>query len=220
MFDTALAYGNESGIGNVIAESGVPRKEFFITGNIPNREAYISSRESVRKSVEGSLERLRTDYFDLFLIHRPWEDKEQVVRVWHNLEELMQEGKIRAIGVSNFDIEQLKILMDAGDIIPAVNQVRCNPRVWNSEIIAFCKENGIQPMAHSPLNFSDDEYRLKLTAVGQKYGKSWAQVLLRYDFERGICTIPKSSNPINQVANLKIFDFKLKNEDMALLSIQ
>lgn len=218
LFDTAISYGNESGIGQVIAASGIPREQFFIVGKLPTKRPEVTeSRESVRKAVEESMERMRTAYFDLYLIHHPWEDEEGMVRTWHVMEELMREGKFRAIGVSNFKVEHLELLSRHSGTVPAVNQVQCNPGRWNREIIAYCQERGILPMAWGPFTNCDDAFRARLSELGQKYGKSWAQVLLRDHFERGICTIPKSHNPQNQAANLQIFDFELYNEDKALL---
>lgn len=220
LFDTAIAYGNEAGIGEALASCNIPREELFITNKLPSRDPYATSAESIRQSVEDSFKRMRVDHYDLFMMHRPFEDREVMLRVWKDLEDLMKEGKFRAIGVSNFGIEDLKVLLEGGTVVPAVNQVRRNPDIWSSDVIAFCKENGIQPMAHSPLNFKDAQYKQKLTDVGAKYGKSWAQVMLRYNYECGICCIPKSSNPKNQAANLEIFDFKLDQEDFDLLSVE
>lgn len=220
LFDTAIAYGNEEGIGKALAECGVPRENLFITSKLPSRDPYTTSTDSVRKSVEESLRHMRTDHYDLFMIHRPFEDRQLMLRVWKDLEALLKEGKFRAIGVSNFGVEDLQVLLDGGSVVPAVNQVRRNPDIWNQEVIAFCKANGIQPMAHSPLNFKNADYKQTLADVGGQYHKSWAQVLLRLNYECGICCIPKSSNPKNQAANLEIFDFSLTKDDLARLQIQ
>ncbi len=237
MFDTAMAYGNEDGIGEEIAKSGIPRSEFFIMGKIPNRAPYNSSPENIRKSVEDSLKNLKTDYFDMFLIHKAVDDAaakrgekmnvEKTLELWGVLEELLKEGKFRGIGVSNFEAEHLKAFVDGKwTVLPMVNEIRCNPAMRNREAVALSKELGIQPIAHSPLSFSiapgvfavDEDYKAKLAAIGEKYGKHWAQVQLRYNFQSGIVSIPKSSNPKNQASNLNIFDFALTDEEMAQLS--
>lgn len=217
LFDTAVSYGNEAGIGQTIAESGIPRQEFFITTKIPGRGEYITSRENVRKCVTDSMQRLRTDYIDLYLIHHPWEDQTGMLRTWHALEELMNEGKLRAIGVSNFNTLQIELLKHNNKTTPAVNQVQCNPSQWNHEIIDHCKQNNILPMAWAPLKNMTPQFRAALDKLTPKYSKTWAQILLRYNVQRGICVIPKSHNPQHQAENLNIFDFKLSEEEMTFL---
>ena len=151
---------------------------------------------------------------------------EKTLELWHNLTVLYKEGKFRGIGVSNFNVEQLTAFLPECGLVPMVNEIRCNPAMRNTETVAFCKERDIQLIAHSPLSFSvapgvfavDEDYKARLAAVGEKYGKSWAQVQLRYNFQNGICSIPRSSKPKNQAANLDIFDFALTAEEMAQLS--
>lgn len=236
MFDTALAYGNEDGIGECLAKSGIPRAEFFLMGKIPNRAPYNSTPKSIRESVDTSLQRLKTDYFDMFMIHKAVDDAvakqggamdlTKTLEIWYTLTELYKEGKLRGIGISNFDTAQLTaFLKDCGEV-PMVNEVRCNPAFRSSEVIALCKERGIQPIAHSPLSFStapgvfevDELFKAKLAGVGEKYGKHWAQVQLRYNFQNGIVSIPRSSKKKNQASNLDIFDFALTDEEMLILS--
>lgn len=236
LFDTALAYGNEEGIGEHLQKSGVPRDELFISSKVPNYAPYNVSPQSVRDSVCESMRRLRTDYLDMLLIHHAVPPKaeaqglpmdlERTAEVWLTFDALMKEGKLRGIGVSNFNIEQLDQLMDATGVKPMVNQVRCNPAIQNLEIVEYCKSIDILPEAHSPLNFTvardkkveDPEYKAKLVEIGEKYGKSWAQVILRYNYQNGMCSVPGSFNPANQLANLSIFDFELSSEEMAALT--
>ena len=236
MFDTALAYGNEDGIGDCIVKSGIDRSEFFIMGKIPNRAPYNSTPESIRESVDTSLQRLKTDYFDMFLIHKAVDDAvakqggvmdlTKTLEIWYTLNELYKEGKLRGIGVSNFDKDQMSAFLKECGMPPMVNEVRCNPACRNTEAIAFCKEKGIQPIAHSPLSFSvapgvfavDEDYKLKLAGIGEKYGKTWAQVQLRYNYQNGIASIPRSSKKKNQAASLDIFDFTLSDEEMTALN--
>ena len=236
MFDTALAYGNEDGIGDCLQESGIARSEFFIMGKIPNRAPYNCTPESIRESVDTSLQRLKTDYFDMFLIHKAVDDAvakqggvmdlTKTLEIWYTLTELYKEGKLRGIGISNFDVPQLTaFLKDCGEV-PMVNEVRCNPACRNDEVIALCKEKGVQPIAHSPLSFSiapgvfavDEDYKAKLAGIGEKYGKTWAQVQLRYNFQNGVASIPRSFKKKNQAASLDIFDFELSSEEMQALS--
>ena len=236
MFDTALAYGNEDGIGDCLVKSGIPREEFFLMSKIPNRAPYNCTPESIRESVDTSLQRMKTDYFDMYLIHKAVDDAvakqggamdlTKTLEIWYTLTDLYREGKLRGIGVSNFDVSQLTaFLKDCGEV-PMVNEVRCNPACRNSEVIALCKEKGVQPIAHSPLSFStapgvfevDEAFKSKLSGVGEKYGKSWAQVQLRYNFQNGVAAIPRSSKKKNQAASLDIFDFALTDEEFQLLS--
>lgn len=237
MFDTAMIYGNEDGIGERLKSSGVPREDFFIMGKIPNQPPYHNDEKSIRESVDASLKNLRLDYFDMFLIHKAVPtaverqggtmNVEKTLELWHHLIDLMKEGKFRAIGISNFTVEHLNLFLPGCDVVPMVNEIRCNPAMRNTETIALCKEKGIQVVAHSPLSFSiapgvfavDENYKAKLAAIGEKYGKSWAQVQLRYNFQNGVISIPRSSKKANQAASLDIFDFELTAEEMNALSI-
>lgn len=226
LFDTATAYGNEVGLGQVFANCSTPREKLFITGKLPARSPFIDTPDSVRNCVINSLEKLNVQYFDLFMLHQPL-PIDKLTEVWGAMESLVSEGLVKAIGVSNFNVEQMQSLFTIAKIKPAVNQVRRNPCAWNTEVIEFCKENDILPMGHSPLNFSAGPgvvgtnlaYKDKLIEVAEKHGKSWAQILLRYNYERGVVTIPKSSNPANQIANLQIFDFSLTEEDYSILGV-
>lgn len=235
MFDTAIAYGNEDGIGNCIKTSGIPRSEFFIIGKIPNRAPYNSSAGNIRQSVEDSLKNLQMEYFDLFLIHKAVDDAvarqggvmdlNKTLELWYVLTDLMKEGKMRGIGISNFDATQLRaFLKDCGQL-PLVNEIRCNPAMPNTEVVNLCKDTGILPIAHSPLSFSvapgvfavDEQRKNLMNDIGAKYAKSWAQVQLRYNYQSGICSIPRSSKKKNLMSNLDIFDFALSSEEMETL---
>lgn len=226
LIDTATAYGNEVGLGKVFSNVDAPREKLFITGKLPARSPFIDAPDSVRSCVYDSLKRLNIQYFDLFMLHQPL-PLEKLTEVWGAMENLLSEGIVKAIGVSNFNVEHMQTLLSVAKIKPAVNQVRRNPCAWNTETIEFCKENDILPMGHSPLNFSAGPgvigtnlaYKDTLTEVGKRHEKSWAQILLRYNYERGVVTIPKSSNPQNQLANLQIFDFSLTDSDYSLLGV-
>ena len=209
----------------------------MILGKIPNRAPYNCDRDSIRKSVGDSMKNLNIEYFDLFLIHQPVDykaaaegksmDVETTVNLYRALEELYREGVLRAIGVANFNEDQLTILMNEVKIVPMANRFRSNPAVRNRPLVEFCKENKILLIAHSPMNFTagafrvDEvkaaDYRKIAGMIGSRYGKSWAQVLLRYNYQLGICSIPKSHIYEFQKQNLDIFDFELSQGDMECL---
>ena len=183
------------------------------------------------------MERLQISCFDLFLIHQAVDPKiaaeggkmdvETTCTLYHVLEELYHEYIFRAIGVSNFNTEQLQILMESCSVPPMVDEIRSNPAQRNLDTVNYCKEHGILPLAHSPMNFTAGAFqvdqavaatfRAKAGEIGAAHGQSWAQVLLRWNYEMGICSIPKSSNPKNQSANLEIFDFQLTKEEFDAL---
>ena len=236
MFDTAMAYGNEEGLGKCFEESGIAREEFFIMGKIPNRAPYNSSPENIRASVESSLKNLRTDYFDMFLIHKAVDNAEaarggqmnlsKTLEIWRVLTDMMHEGKLLGIGVSNFDVPQMELFLKDCGVVPMVNELRSNPAVRNLDSIAYCKAHGILPIAHSPLSgsigpgvFADcTAFKAKLSKVGAKYNKHWAQVQLRSNYQLGMGSIPRSSIVMEQVSDLDIFDFCLTDEEMLELN--
>ncbi|MBQ1377075.1 MAG: aldo/keto reductase [Lachnospiraceae bacterium] len=216
-FDTAESYGNEEAVGKGIKESGIPRDEFFICTKMATRkrgsdEPPHHSRETAREAVERSLKKLDTDYIDLYLIHMPWDNKEEAREVWAQLEDYYREGVLKNIGVSNFTIDDLSDLLAHCEIPPVVDQVRINPESKNTELIAYLKENNILPMAWGPLRF--EQGRDVLTAIGEKYGKNWAQVILNYNCRKGYISIPKSHSFEHQKSNLEIFDFELTEEEI------
>lgn len=212
LIDTAISYRNEAGVGKTIADSGVPREEFYITTKIPADEAYISTKEAVEQTVLTSLKNLKTDYIDLYLIHHPIEDKDQLKHTWEVLETFVDNGKIKSIGVSNFDIDLLKTVQQFARIQPAVNQIQSNPHTWNNEVIEYMKQNDIVAEAWGPLSKVTDEQIAKLNKIAENYGKNWGQVLLRYQIQREVVVIPKSHNNDRQTFNLALFDFELSDE--------
>lgn len=234
-FDSAISYGNEEGIGACLINSGIDRSELTILSKIPNRAPYNCTPESIRRSVEDSLKRMKMDYFDLYTIHQAVDynsadgrmNEAVTIALYKELEKLYREGKFKALGVANFDREQLEILMAGTDIVPACNQIRSNPANRNMATVEFCRSKGILPIAHSPMNFTvkafqvDQEaaerFKKSAAGIGEKYGKSWAQVLLRYNYQLGICSIPKSHSVTSQRQNLDIFDFSLSAEEMEQL---
>ncbi len=210
--DTAAAYNNEEGVGAGIRASGVSRDEIFVTTKIWNAD---QGYESSLAAFEESRRKLGIDVVDLLLIH--WPVKGKYVDTWRALEKLYKDGQVRAVGVSNFQIHHLQDVMQASELVPMVNQVEYHPLLTQEKLLAFTKENGIQLTAWSPLMQGNLDHQV-LADIGAKYGKSAAQVVLRWDLQNGVVTIPKSVNPSRQQENADIFDFTLSSEDMALIS--
>ncbi|AKI93505.1 glyoxal/methylglyoxal reductase [Bacillus subtilis] len=207
--DTAAIYKNEEGVGIGIKESGVAREELFITSKVWNED---QGYETTLAAFEKSLERLQLDYLDLYLIH--WPGKDKYKDTWRALEKLYKDGKIRAIGVSNFQVHHLEELLKDAEIKPMVNQVEFHPRLTQKELRDYCKAQGIQLEAWSPLmqgQLLDNEV---LTQIAEKHNKSVAQVILRWDLQHEVVTIPKSIKEHRIIENANIFDFELSQEDM------
>ncbi|MGE7605016.1 aldo/keto reductase [Peribacillus frigoritolerans] len=211
--DTAAIYENEEGVGQGIREglkeAGISREDLFVTSKVWNADL---GYESAIAAYEESLKKLGLEYLDLYLIHWPVEGKYK--EAWRALETLYKEGKVKAIGVSNFQIHHLKDLMEDAEVKPMVNQVECHPRLTQKEVQAFCKEQGIQLEAWSPLMQGELLDNDVLQAIATKHGKSVAQVILRWDLQSGIVTIPKSTKEHRIVENSTIFDFELTEEEM------
>jgi diketogulonate reductase-like aldo/keto reductase len=212
--DTAKIYGNESDVGTGIKESNIAREEIFLTTKLWNEDIRA---ERTREAFEESLKALQTDYVDLYLIHWPVESFE---KAWMVMEELYQEGKIKAIGLSNFHQSHLEKIQKIAKVKPVVNQIESHPYMNNQALINLCKSIGMEIEVWSPLggtggNVLEDETLNKLAA---KYGKSAAQIVLRWDIQREVIVIPKSIHKDRIIANIDIFDFKLTDEDMALIN--
>lgn len=211
--DTAAIYRNEEGVGQGIREgmkeAGISREDLFVTSKVWNDDL---GYESTITAYEASLNRLGLEYLDLYLIHWPVEGKYK--DAWRALETLYKEGRVKAIGVSNFQIHHLEDLMKDAEIKPMVNQVEYHPRLTQKELQSFCQEHGIQLEAWSPLmqgQLLDDQV---LKEIANKYDKSIAQVILRWDLQNGVVTIPKSTKEHRIVENATVFDFELTEEDM------
>lgn len=211
--DAAISYRNEAGVGETIANSGIPREEFFITTKIPNKDEYVATKDNVRETIENSLRNFQTDYIDLFLIHHPIENKEYFKQTWEVLEEYYEKGILRSIGVSNFDEGLLREMEAFATVKPAVNQIQINLKEPNTALIALLKKLDIVPVAWGPMKATDEQIDT-LTEIGNEHNKSWAQVLLRYQIQRGVVVIPKSHNRDNQASNLDLFDFELTDNEM------
>jgi len=211
--DTAASYRNEEAVGRGIKQSGVARDSLFITTKL-----WIQSQgyEGTLKAFENSLKRLQLDYVDLYLIHQPYGD---VYGEWRAMEDLYQQGKIRAIGVSNFQPDRIMDLMIHNTITPAVNQIEVNPFHQQSDTQKFLHDNGVQVEAWAPFaegrnNIFQNELLLSIAA---KYNKSVAQVILRWVVQRGIIALAKTTRKERMVENISVFDFELTAEDLAAI---
>jgi 2,5-diketo-D-gluconate reductase A len=214
LIDTAAAYGNEQAVGKAIKKSRVAREELFITTKL-----WVSdvSYDKAKKAFEKSLKNLDLDYLDLYLIHQPFGD---VHGAWHAMEEMYKEGKIRAIGVSNFQPDRVMDMIVFNEVVPAVNQIETHPFNQHTETQKFLKENNVQieswgPFAEGRDNIFKNEL---LASLGKKYTKSIAQVILRWLTQRGVIVIPKSVRKERIIENFNIFDFKLSVEDMEAIA--
>ncbi|WP_435925420.1 aldo/keto reductase [Paenibacillus sp. DYY-L-2] len=211
--DTAAVYENEAGVGTAIREaleeSLVKREELFVTSKLWNAD---QGYDSALAAFEATMEKLGLDYLDLYLIH--WPVKGKYKDSWRALETLYRDGRVKAIGVSNFQIHHLKDVMEGAEIKPMVNQVEFHPRLTQKDLLLYCREQGIQLEAWSPLMQGELLNEPLLQEIGAKYGKTVAQVILRWDLQHGVVTIPKSTKEARIIENASIFDFSLSEEDM------
>jgi len=214
LIDTAQAYGNEVAVGKAIKKSGVAREELFITTKL-----WVSdvSYEKAKKAFEKSLTNLGLDYLDLYLIHQPYGD---VHGAWRAMEELYKEGKIRAIGISNFQPDRVMDMIMFNEVVPAVNQIETHPFNQQIETQKFLIENKVQIESWGPFaEGRNDIFKNELLAsIGKKYNKSIAQVILRWLTQRGIVVIPKSVRKERIVENFNVFDFELAAEDIEAIA--
>ncbi|CZQ86938.1 aldo/keto reductase subgroup [Trichococcus collinsii] len=208
--DTAMIYENEAIVGQALKESSIPREEIFLTSKVWN---YDHGYEETKAAFQASLDRLGTDYLDLYLIHRA---SANYIETWKAMEELYNAGKIKAIGVSNFQIHHLEDLMLHTEIIPMINQIETHPAFPQDELRAFMAQHTIIHEAWGPLGQGKNDLLTQsvLLELAQKYGKTPAQIVLRWHIERGIVVIPKSVTPSRIRENRDIFDFSLSTDDM------
>ncbi|MEK5032408.1 aldo/keto reductase [Paenibacillus sp. FSL R7-0302] len=211
--DTASVYGNEEGVGQAIRESGVAREELFITTKVWNTE---QGYDSTLAAFDQSLSKLGLDYADLYLVH--WPIRAKYKDTWRALEKLYADGKVRAIGVSNFQIDHLEDLLADATVKPMVNQVELHPLLNQQELREYCKAQGIQIEAWAPLaqgHLLDNEV---LADIAARHNKTLPQVILRWDLQNGIVTIPKSVKAERIIANADIFDFELSEEEISRIN--
>ena len=211
--DTAAVYGNEEGVGKAIGESlkenGLSREELFITSKVWNAD---QGYESTLAAYKNSLNKLGLDYLDLYLIH--WPVKGKYKETWRALETIYNEKKVRSIGVSNFHVHHLEDLLQDSEIIPAIDQVEFHPRLAQKDLRKFCKDKGIQFEAWAPLMQGHLFDNAILKSIAEKHGKSIAQVIIRWDLQNGVVTIPKSIKEHRIIENSSVFDFNLTREDL------
>lgn len=214
MIDTAASYGNEEAVGRAIQSCGVPRDRLFITTKLWISDA---SYEGAMRSFEASMQRLGLDYLDLYLIHQPLGD---YYGAWRAMTELCKEGRVRAIGVCSFYPDRLADLIAFNEMPPAVNQVECNVFFQQHKAQDYMKSKGVQMQSWAPFaeGHNDLFHNETLTAIGEKYHKSVAQVVLRWQLQRGIVCIPKSTKRERMAQNFDVFDFTLSQEDMAAIA--
>ena len=208
--DTAAGYMNESDVGKAVKDSGIPREEIFITSKLWLQD---HGYENAKIGLQNSLNALGVDYIDLYLIHQPYGD---VAGSWKALEEAVEEGKIKSIGLSNNTVKYLKENLKNCRILPAVNQVECNPFFQQKELRQLMDEYNIRLEAWYPLGHGNKELLTHptLVSLAHKYGKDVGQIILRWHYQEGFVSLPKSTNPVHIKGNINIFDFELSEEEM------
>ena len=218
--DTAAVYGNESSVGRGIRESGIPRDELFITTKVWNTD---HGYEETLKAFDASMDRLGLDYCDLYLIHWPapaamrdcWEEKN--AQTWRAMEKLYAEGRVRAIGLSNFWPHHIDALLKTACVMPMVNQIRLNPADQHAEVAAYSRKYGMLLEAYSPLGTGEVLSQPEIGRLAEKHGKSAAQICVRWSLQKGYLPLPKSVTAQRIHQNGEVFDFELDASDMALL---
>jgi len=218
--DTAAVYKNEEAVGRGIKESGIPREELFITTKVWNDDR---GYEATIKAFEASLERLGISYVDLYLIHWPnplkfrdnW--KEMNAETYRAMEDLYKAGKIRAIGVSNFMVHHMDALLETASVIPTINQIKLCPGILQEDIVNYCRDKNIVLEAYSPLGTGKAFESKELLGFSEKYGKTVAQICIKYCLQKGYLPLPKSVTLHRIEENANIFDFEISDEDMACL---
>jgi 2,5-diketo-D-gluconate reductase A len=209
--DTAQMYRNEREVGQAIHESGIDRSEFFVTSKLANNRLNF---EQALSGIDASLEALNIEVLDLFLIHWPLPTVRDYVETWKAFEQILAGGRVRAVGVSNFQIAHLQRILDECEIVPAVNQIEAHPYLTQNELVSFDKAHGIATEAWSPIGRGavlDDEV---LVRIGELHAKTAAQVTLRWHIQRGSIIFPKSMSPTRMRENFEIFDFQLSDDEV------
>jgi 2,5-diketo-D-gluconate reductase A len=211
LLDTAASYGNEEAVGNAIKRSGLPREDLFVTTKLWISDA---GYDKTRRAFDRSMQRLQLEILDLYLIHQPYGD---VHGAWRAMEELYREGRVRAIGVSNFHPDRVMDLIVHHDVVPAVNQIETHPFHQQIETQTFLQENGVQIESWGPFAEGRNDIfgNALLRSIGEKHGKSVAQVILRWLTQRGVIAIPKSVRAERMAENFNVFDFELSSDEMS-----
>jgi len=211
LIDTAEGYNNEAGVGEAIRTAGVPRNELFITSKLRNGG---HARDAALKSFDGTMKALGIDQLDLFLIHWPVPSQGKYVEAWKTLVELQQQGRIRSIGVSNFNQDHLERIIKETGVTPVVNQVELHPAFQQRDKRDFHREHNIKIESYSPLGSGRSLDDKTVAAIGEKHGKSIAQVILRWHLQEGLIVIPKSTHKERIVENFDVFGFELDADDL------
>ncbi len=212
LIDTAAIYGNERGVGSAVNNHPVDRRELFITTKVWNADQGYSG---TKQAFEASLKRLDLDYLDLYLIH--WPVKGKYKETWKAMQELYNDGRIRAIGVSNFMQHHLDDLMRNCEVVPMINQVEFHPRLVQQDLLEYCHSHQIRYQAWSPLMRGDIFDIAELQRLAKKHNKTAAQIVLRWNLQKGVVTIPKSVHRERIAENADLFDFELSSEEMAII---
>ncbi len=210
--DTARIYGNEADVGEAVRESGVPRGDLFVTTKLWNSD---QGYDSTLRACEASLKRLGLDYLDLYLVHFPVPDLRK--ETWGAMETLLEKGRCRAIGVSNFTLRHLEELIEESHVIPSVNQVEFHPFLYQKELLKYCQRKGIQVEAYSPLARGERLKHPRITSLATKYSKTPAQLMIRWGIQHGLVVIPKSTREERIRENSQVFDFDISDDDMRSL---
>ncbi|MBD3374558.1 aldo/keto reductase [candidate division KSB1 bacterium] len=210
LIDTAAIYGNESGVGKAVNDHSIDRREIFVTTKVWNADQGYSG---TRRAFEASLKRLDLDYLDLYLIHWPVKDKYK--ETWNAMQDLYKEGLVKTIGVSNFMQHHLEYLMRDCEIVPMINQVEFHPRLVQQDLLDYCHRHQIRYQAWSPLMRGDIFDIDELQEIAEKHNKTAAQIVLRWNLQKGVVTIPKSVHKDRIAENADLFDFGLSPEDLA-----
>ena len=215
LIDTAKQYGNEEQVGQGIKDSGIERKQLFLTTKIFNGDQ--GDFDKLRNAFNEQLKKLGTDHVDLLLLHWPVFNK--YIESWRALEAIYNDGQARAIGVCNFDVDHLQNLMDHANIMPMVNQIEFNPRIHQPDTVAFCQDNHIQLEAWSPLGNGQLLNSPVINKIAKEHGKSPAQVILRWELQQGFIVIPKSIHEERMRENRDVYDFELDADEMEAIAM-
>lgn len=214
--DTAMIYKNEYGVGKALKDSDVPREKLFITTKVWNSD---QGYENTLRAFDESLERLGLDYVDLYLIHWPTPQFDEYVETYKAMEKLYKEGRVKAIGVCNFEVEHLERLLKECEIKPVLNQIECHPYLAQNEIKKFCAQHGIFVEAWSPLDQGGEVLQDEtIQQIAKSHGKSPAQIVLRWHLQNNTIVIPKSVTPSRIEENFQVFDFELTNNEIELIN--
>jgi len=229
LFDTAALYGNESDLGNAIRNNPIDRKELFISSKLKNGH---HKYDDALREFEGTLKRLGLEYLDMYLIHYPCPSIGEYPEAWRALEHLYEQGLVKNIGVSNFHQHHLEKLFLTANVKPAVDQLECNPYLTIKPLREYLKSQGITTEAWFPLGGPSHEFLMpgtplpkhgplrdnaQIKALAEKYGRTTAQIVLRWETQNGMVVVPRSSNPLHMAQNINVFDFELSDEDAAVI---